>query len=132
MASLLDHAKFNAFIYEANDSLVNKELNFYKSDNFSFEVPKGWKLTRIIDSQPTFTGNESNFAAGIFKQEGSNTAVFAFRGTQFSQMADHDANIDNTFDLFEGGASEQAERAYQEVVQYLEANPDANIELRKL
>ena len=72
MASLLDHAKFNAFIYEANDSLVNKELNFYKSDNFSFEVPKGWKLTRIIDSQPTFTGNESNFAAGIFKQEGSN------------------------------------------------------------
>ena len=44
-------------------------------------------------------------------------------------MADHDANIDNTFDLFEGGASEQAERAYQEVVQYLEDNPDANIEL---
>ena len=41
-------------------------------------------------------------------------------------MADHDANIDNTFS---DGASEQAERAYQEVVQYLEANPDANIEL---
>ena len=108
MASLLDHAKFNAFIYEANDSLVNKELNFYKSDNFSFEVPKGWKLTKFPNSQPTLTGNESNFAVGIFKQDDGNTTLFAFRGTQFSQLADHDANIDNTFG---DGASRQAEQA---------------------
>ena len=126
MASLLDHAKFSAFIYEANDSLIKQDLSDYKSDDISFKMPDGWKLHKFKGDQSTPSGNESNFAAGIFTQEGSNTAVFAFRGTQFLQMADHDANIDNTFG---DGASAQAEIAYQEVVDYLEANPDANIEL---
>ena len=126
MASLLDHAKFSAFIYEASESLIDKNLSGHKSDDFSFQLPSGWKLTAFPNSQPTLTGNESNFAAGIFKQEGSNTAVFAFRGTQFSQLADHDANIDNTFG---DGASRQAEQAYQEVLQHLKDNPDESVEL---
>ena len=108
MASLLDHAKFSAFIYEASESLIDKNLSGHKSDDFSFLLPSGWKLTKFPNSQPTLTGNESNFAAGIFTQEGSNTTLFAFRGTQFSQLADHDANIDNTFG---DGASRQAEQA---------------------
>ena len=126
MASLLEHAKFSAFIYEANDSLVNEDLSNYTSENFSFQLPTDWKLAAFPNSQSTLTGNESNFAAGIFKQEGSNTAVFAFRGTQFSQLADHDANIDNTFG---DGASRQAEQAYQEVLQHLKDNPDESVEL---
>ena len=108
MASLLEHAKFSAFIYEANDSLVNEDLSNYTSENFSFQLPTDWKLTAFPNSQSTLTGNESNFAAGIFKQDDGNTTLFAFRGTQFSQLADHDANIDNTFG---DGASRQAEQA---------------------
>ena len=108
MASLLDHAKFSAFIYDANDSLIKQDLRDYESTNFNFQLPTGWKLTEFPNSQSTLTGNESNFAAGIFTQERSNTTLFAFRGTQFSQLADHDANIDNTFG---DGASRQAEQA---------------------
>ena len=108
MASLLDHAKFSAFIYKANESFIDQNLNDYQSSNFNFQFPTDWKLTEILDSQSAPSGNASNFMAGIFKQDNSNTTLFAFRGTQFSQMADHDANIDNTFG---DGASRQAEQA---------------------
>ena len=129
MAKLIDHLKISAFIYEDIKLPTGNPLPDYQPDNLNFDLPKGWIFAKNLNDQPSLTGNGSNFAAGIFESTDSNTAIFAFRGTQFSQMADHDANIDNTFDLFEGGASEQAERAYQEVVQYLEDNPDANIEL---
>ena len=129
MASLLDHAKFCVVAYEVENLPLNTDVGSYKSDNLNFQLPSGWKLTKtpgIPNDQPTLNGNESNFAAGIFRNAESNTTLFAFRGTQFSQMADHDANIDNTFG---DGASRQAEQAYQEVVQYMKDNPGENIEL---
>ena len=108
MASLLDHAKFSVVAYELENFPVGDYISEHEPDDFKFKLPSDWELTKVHNDQPTLTGNESNFAAGIFRNEVSNTTLFAFRGTQFSQLADHDANIDNTFG---DGASRQAEQA---------------------
>ena len=108
MAKLIDHLKISAFIYEDIKLPTGNPLPYYQPDNLNFDLPKGWIFAKNPNDQPSLTGNGSNFAAGIFESADSNTALFAFRGTQFLQMADHDANIDNTFG---DGASRQAEQA---------------------
>ena len=79
MASLLDHAKFSVVAYELENFPVGDYISEHKPDDFKFKLPSDWELTKVHNDQPTLTGNESNFAAGIFRNEVSNTRVFTQR-----------------------------------------------------
>ena len=46
MASLLDHAKFSAFIYKANESFIDQNLNDYQSSNFKKPLNRSVLLRR--------------------------------------------------------------------------------------